>query len=282
MDVILSKNIGYCFGVKRAFDLIDKNFKNFKQPVYMLGFLVHNQDAVSKLRKMGIRKASDYKKVKSGTIIISAHGITPAIKSEISKNKNIELVDMTCPMVKSVHQIALRMKEAGKFILVFGDKHHQEVKGILGVAGKKSKRFSLKSELSKIKPQSQMGLVSQTTQSLQDFFEIEKAAKARFADIEIINTICQASQDRQKEAQAMAEQAEAVMVIGSKMSANSKRLFAISKKKNRRTYFIGSYKDIKKSWLKSINRIGVLSGASTPESNIGAVVNFLEKYDSTR
>jgi len=278
MTIIYAKEIGFCSGVNQALKILTQNFEALKKPVQMFGALVHNEEVTKKLNEMGAIMVKDLKKIKPGTLIITAHGVSPELLRKLRTKKELKVIDTTCPLVTAVQNMAALLAKQGREILIFGDAGHQEVIGIKGAVKNKAIVFSDIKELAKIKvePRKIYGLISQTTQNHEKFKVIEKLAKKKFYDIVAYNTICQTSESRQKAIRDLAKNADAVIIIGSKTSANTMRLFSISKHLNKRTYLALNENGIKKSWLKGVKKIGIGTGASTPEWVIERAVNRIK------
>jgi 4-hydroxy-3-methylbut-2-enyl diphosphate reductase len=286
MKIIFAKEIGFCFGVKRALKMVQDNLPKLKKPIKMYGSLVHNEEVAKYLiKKMGIKIiVDDFKKIKKGTLIISAHGISPAIKNELQRRPDLDLLDTICPTVAQVQKTAELLQKEKKEVLIFGDPNHQEVLGIKGAAKEKAIVFCSKEELLKFKPKKnkKYGLVVQTTQNFEKFKEIEKIAKRKIPQIAIFNTICQTSFKRQTEIRKLAKKVDTVLIIGSTTSANTKRLYQISSKINPGTFFVKTAEDLKREWFENVKNVGIGAGASTPYWVINEVVKKLKTYDSKK
>lgn len=292
MRIILSKYAGFCDGVERAYQMVLNiaKDKKIKKPIFVLGSLVHNDDVVEKIEKLGIRKIKVTPKIfkdldklnsKIGTLAITAHGMGPEIY-EFCRRKNINLIDTTCPRVIKVQRLARVFLQKGYKIIIIGEKDHKEVKGINEWADKKGIFIENEEDLEKIKfsPKQKLLVISQTTQN-QDF--VKKAAayiRKKFPTAEIIDTICLATHNRQSEIRKMAKTNEAMIVIGSPESANSTRLWEIAREINPRSYFVERAGQIKKKWLAGIKKVGVTAGASAPQWIIDEVVEYLKKINS--
>lgn len=281
MKVELAEYAGFCFGVKRALKLVEDNLSSLKGPVRMYGSLVHNEEVVKKLEKKGVEVIANINQATKGTLIITAHGVKPDIKKRLRDKGQVDVLDTTCPRVAHIHDIVCELRKERRTILIYGDRNHQEVKGIQGAAGDKVKIFSSPDGLAKLElsPGKKYGLVAQTTQNQESFKKIKAAIKKEVSDIKIFNTICNTTAWRQQEAKKMANSNEVMLVIGSRTSANTNRLYQVSKKVNPETYFVQTYKNIKKSWFHNRNKVGVTAGASTPDWVIRDAVSILKKLD---
>lgn len=266
MKITISSYAGFCFGVDRALKLLDDNvIQNSKKPISMLGQLVHNEQVISELRKKGVKMVNSLEEVKEGTLIIAAHGIDPAIIKK-AKEKNIYVIDTTCPMVIKAQQIAKILQKEGHQVVIFGDKGHIEVRGIAGAAGGKPMIISKFSEAKKF-PWSKctkIGIISQTTQNIEDFAKLVQMAQGSCQNVKVFNTICDSTRRRQEDIKDLAKNNDAVIIVGSKISANAGRLYEVAKKINKKSYFISSSTDLKKEWFKNIKKVGISAGASTP------------------
>lgn len=280
MKVELAEHAGFCFGVRRALKLVEDDLESLAKPVKMYGALVHNEEVVKDLKRKGVELITNISQATEGTLIITAHGVSPQIKEKIN-SKKVEILDTTCPRVAHIHHIVDRMRRDRRFNLIYGDRQHQEVKGICGAAGKNSKIFSSVSGLDKldINPKKKYGLVAQTTQNQEKFKKIKKNIKEKLNDVKIYDTICNTTSWRQQEAKKMARAKDVMIVIGSLSSANTCRLHQISAKVNPETHLIQTYKDIKKKWFHNRNKVGVTAGASTPDWVIRDVINTLKKLE---
>lgn len=284
MSVNLSRFAGFCGGVKRAFDMvIGLDMSKMRQPVLIMGSLVHNEDTIRKVEEKGISSISredflnnNYDSI--GTLIISAHGVGPDIYSLI-KERGIEMIDTTCPKVAQVQKLSSFHSEKGNEVVLVGDRDHKEVKGIFEWGGKMGNIVSDRCDLKSLSLDSKKRIViiSQTTQGRDFFEEVCSDISKKYPEVEIQNTICLATEKRQEETKRMAQENEIMVIIGSPDSANSNRLFEVSKKINPKSYFIERADDIDSEWFKKAKNVGVSAGASTPTWIIEEVVEKIGK-----
>ncbi len=275
MQIKLAKSAGFCFGVKRALDIALKTSLLGKK-VYMLGEIVHNENVVKLIENAGIKKVKRLKKSKNAVLLIRAHGTSINIfKKAISLGYNI--VDATCPMVKEIHRVAKEMEKKGYRIIVIGDKNHDEVRGIIGQLKKRALVIDKlgKTSLNKIKKTAKACIVVQSTQNLDKTLEIADTIKKYIPDLVFFNTICKPTRTKQAEIKTMPLENDLMIIIGSKNSANTKRLYEISHALNKKTRWVNSKKDIKISWLKDARRIGITAGASTPQETIAEITSYI-------
>jgi len=284
MRIHLSQFAGFCDGVRRAYEMISAlDITRAKKPIFILGSLAHNADVVRKIEGKGIDKISleDFLKVKKGeigTIIVTAHGVGPEIFA-LAKEKEIEIIDTTCPKVIKVQRLAKVFSDRNYSIILVGDKGHKEVEGINAWGKGKSRIVSSEVDLEKLdfSKDKKIVILSQTTQSEEFFEKAGNFVKNKFSKAEIISTICHTTHDRQQEVSKFAKNNDVVIVIGSRESANSTRLFEIAKEKNSKTYFIENSSQLEKEWFNKVERVLVTAGASTPSWVIEDVVEKLEK-----
>lgn len=283
INIELAKNAGFCFGVKRALKMVKDNLPRLKRPIKMYGYLVHNEYVVNELIKDGIEIVDNLNNIDNGTLIITAHGISPKIKNKLKKNKNLYVLDTTCPMVLKVQNIAKNFVDNNINVIIFGDHKHQEVLGIKAAADDKAIVFSSQEEFSKIKFDKNKiyGLISQTTQDFKSFQGIKKLAQ-KMNNIKIVDTVCKTTQIKQKEIIDIAKRNQVIFIIGSQMSANTKRLYQISSKINHQTYFIKNVDDLDIKLFEKAEKIGIGAGASTPDWIINRVVKKIYELSENR
>jgi len=277
MKINLAKSAGFCFGVKRAIDIAYETVAGNKN-VYMLGNIVHNEDVARKLEKAGIKKAHKLGCGKNKIFLIRAHGASLKVVST-ARELGYKIVDATCPMVKEIHKIACNAEQKGHTIIVIGDKKHDEVQGIIGQLKKQAIIIEKAQNIPwpKLKKIDKACIVAQSTQNLEKVIEIIEMLKEHIKDLKFFNTICRPTRLKQQEMKSMPLANDVMIIIGSKTSANTKRLYEISKSLNKRSYWIESKKDIKPAWLNGTNSVGITAGASTPDETTKEVVVYIKK-----
>lgn len=271
MNIKLAEESGFCFGVKKALDRVN-SIEN-KENLYILGKLIHNSQVIESLKKQGIKFIENIDEIKQGTLVISAHGISDDIIAK-AKEKQLNIIDTTCPLVKNVHNITKNLEQQGYRIIIFGDKQHTEVKGIKGNL-KDPIIISNIQELENLQT-GKYALVSQTTQDIVKFNEISNKLKEKIRDLIITDTICSATKLRQENAEKLAKESDLMLVIGDYNSANTKRLKDICSKIVE-TKHIEKPNEIKKEWFKDKENIGITAGASTPKNVIREVIAMISK-----
>ena len=273
-----AKGIGFCFGVRRALDILEKAARE-RGTVETLGAIVHNQPVLDRLAGIGVRIASGVDDIQGSVVAISAHGISPQLEQEI-KSRHIEVIDTTCPFVHRAQIAARRLARAGFFTIVYGDAHHPEVKGVLGWAGGRGMATVDEQLVTGIKPlPRRLGILSQTTQIPEHFNEFVVQLISHTLDkdseLRIVDTICHDIRERQAQALELARRVGLMLVIGGHSSANTNRLAQLCSEVTR-TYLIETAAEIQTSWLEGEHRIGITGGASTADETIDEVVTRLE------
>lgn len=276
MKINLAKSAGFCFGVKNALAKALATART-KKTVYMLGDIVHNEEVVKQVQSAGIKKIRRLGNGKNKTLIIRAHGCSQNTLAEARKS-GYAIVDATCPMVKEIHRIAQKLEADGYRIIIIGDKHHDEVLGIIGQLKTKAIVIETAQKLpvEKLRKITKAGIVVQSTQNLDKVLLILKRLRGLIPEINFQNTICRPTRIKQSEVKTLPRLNSLMIIIGSKTSANTKRIYQISKALNKKTYWVNSDKQIQKCWLKKAKSVGVTAGASTPESSIRKVIARLK------
>jgi len=275
MQINVAKSAGFCFGVKRAIDIAFKTIGAGKK-AYMLGDIVHNEEVVRQLKKSGIKNIKKLTNGKDKVLLIRAHGAGIRLIDK-ARNSGYKIIDATCPMVKEIHKIAADMDKKGYALIVIGDKKHDEVRGIIGqLKGKAIVIDRLKNmPLAKIKKMKKAAIVVQSTQNIGNVMIIVNAVKRYIGELKFFNTICNPTRIKQEEIKKMPRENDMMLIIGSKTSANTRRLYEISKFINPRSFWIRSKKDIEEKWFKGVKSLGITAGASTPDKTIREIVNSI-------
>ena len=256
MKLTIAKSAGYCFGVKRAVNMVYQEAEEAKVPVYTYGPIIHNEEVVRDLKQRGVHVVRELKELENlpkGKIIIRTHGISRR-EHEAMKACGFEVLDATCPFVLKIHRLVEKYSKEGYRIVIAGNEHHPEVEGILGwVEGQPAYT------------------VAQTTFNYNKFQELVEIIKKKGYDISVLDTICNATEERQTEARKIAAESDLMIVIGDKHSSNTQKLYEISKKECANTYYIQTSKDMDYHQIQSINNVGITAGASTPNNIIEEV-----------
>ncbi len=279
MKVELAKMAGFCFGVKRAVDTVYEQIdKNHKKAIYTFGPIIHNEEVIKDMRDKGvevINSLDELKSLEEGIVIIRSHGV-PKYICDILEEKGIQYVDATCPFVKKIHRIVSEESEKDSYIVIIGSDIHPEVVGIKGWAGENTsviqsiedaENFQISDKTKKI------CIVAQTTFNYNKFKELVEIIRKKGYDINVLNTICSATKERQEEAHDIANRVDAMIVIGDKRSSNTQKLFEICSNACNNTYYIQTLDDFDMNQLRSVETVGITAGASTPKKIIEEVQN---------
>jgi 4-hydroxy-3-methylbut-2-enyl diphosphate reductase len=272
-----TKEIGFCFGVKRAVDILEKVCAE-RGGLETLGAVVHNQQVLQRLAGIGVRVAKDIEDIKGKAVAISSHGVAPEVEEKI-KARQIDIVDTTCPFVHRLQTAARRLAQAGFLVVIYGDADHTEVKGVLGWAEGKGVATLDEKTITGMEPlPRRIGILSQTTQIPADFVDFVKrlidGAFSRDSELRIIDTICHDLRKRQAQALELAGRVDLMLVIGGRGSANTNRLAELCSAVTE-THLVETAEDINPEWFKGKENIGVTSGASTAEATIEEVLSRL-------
>jgi 4-hydroxy-3-methylbut-2-enyl diphosphate reductase len=277
MEVILAKQAGFCFGVKRAtkmaFEAADRGGETFT-----LGPIIHSPQVVQRLEQMGVRVLKDLDSLQRGTIIIRSHGVTSEEIAE-AVAKELEIVDATCPFVKKAQEHVQSLSAAGYDVVVVGDADHPEVQGIVSYAGGKVYVVASGEEAAALPRMAKIGVVAQTTQSFENLESVVRECLGKAGEIRVYHTICDATAVRQEAAKELARKVDCMIVIGGFNSANTKRLAEVCAELQPRTYHIETAQELDSSWFDNVNRVGVTAGASTPKWLIDEVMERIGRFD---
>ncbi len=274
MRTFTPKKIGCCFGVNRAIKLTEAVLSK-GAPAYITGELVHNEAITRELSGKGLREVKGIGEIKGGTLIIRAHGISPSERSRVEE-KNIEIVDATCPIVRQAQIAAKKLEEEGYQVLIVGDKYHAEVKGILGYLKSNALVAGSRSEVNPKVLKNKVGLIFQTTHSTELCIEVVAEVMKVAHEIKIINTICADIRKRQEDAVRLAKKVGLMIIVGSHHSSNTLKLKKLCQKYNKNTIQIESAKNLKPAEWKNVKSVGIIGGASTPDVLIEEVKNKLK------
>jgi len=275
LKIIRAGTAGFCFGVRRALELADQALHNHEK-ICSLGPLIHNPGVVDNLQKKGIEVVSDLSQAGGKPVLIRSHGAVPGVFQE-AKEKEIPLVDATCPFVRRVQQRAAELGHQGYQVVVVGEADHPEVKGILGWAGDNVIVVETISDAAKLQNYEKIGVLAQTTQNRLQYYEIARAIIGKAQEVRIYDTICKASMTRQKEAVEIANNVDVMIVIGGKNSANSRHLAEICNTIVP-TYHIEDVSELHSAMLEGAGSVGVTAGASTPDWIIEEVIERMTMF----
>ncbi|MBU1689582.1 MAG: 4-hydroxy-3-methylbut-2-enyl diphosphate reductase [Gammaproteobacteria bacterium] len=276
MEVLLANPRGFCAGVDRAIEIVERALELFGAPIYVRHEVVHNKFVVESLRAKGAVFIEDLAEVPSGsTLIFSAHGVSQAVQQE-AEARGLKVFDATCPLVTKVHLEVARMRKQDKEIIMIGHKGHPEVEGTMGQAAGGMYLVEKPDDVAglHVSNENNLAYVTQTTLSVDDASRIVAALKQRFPSISgpKKDDICYATQNRQDAVKTLAQQCDVVIVVGSPNSSNSNRLREVAQNMGVAAYMVDNASQIEPAWLTGKNKVGVTAGASAPEVLVAAVV----------
>ena len=274
MKIQLASSYGFCFGVKRAIEIAEDH-----KGSVTYGPLIHNKDEIDRLKDgFNIGIARDIKDIRTnGAVVIRTHGIPKDELAELNKQEH-KIIDATCPYVTTPQNIVQKMSENGYSIIIFGDKDHPEIKGVVSYAKDLDDAFIVlePKELEKLPLKGKVAVVSQTTKKPEDFAKIVTALMSTRKEIRVFNTICNATFENQDAASDLAKEADVMIVIGGKHSSNTKQLHSICERDCKESYLIENEKELDASWFDGKELCGISAGASTPDWIVQNVVNKIQ------
>ena len=286
MEIILGKKSGFCYGVQNAVEKAETEVVNSKETIYCLGELVHNKTVTNNLENKGLVFIENLEQAK-GKTIIRAHGIEKEVYED-AKKRNVELIDLTCPNVLKIHNLANEFSEKGYYIILIGKKDHPETIGTISFCGENSKLISDLNEVEQVIIDIERAnlkkvlVISQTTYSLKKFDDIVKEISNKISKnikVEVMNTICLATELRQKETDEISKQAEIMIVVGGKNSSNTTKLYEICLSNCKNVIHIEDEKELELEKISKHNKVGIVAGASTPKSTINKIVSILKNKE---
>ena len=275
MEVIVAKTAGFCFGVKRAVEQVYEQIEKAERPVYTFGPIIHNEQVVEDLAQKGVRvidTEEELEAVRDAIVIIRSHGVGKHIYDLLERN-GVTVVDATCPFVKKIHRIVQEQQAAGRRVIIVGNPDHPEVQGIRGWGDEGTLVVENADQIENlpVSTKDKLCVVAQTTFNYNKFQDLVEKFEKKGYDILVLNTICNATQERQVEARRIASEVDAMIVIGGKHSSNTQKLYEICQKECKNTYFIQSLGDFNPECVNSVRSVGITAGASTPNQIIEEV-----------
>ena len=281
MKVILAKTAGFCMGVRRAMEMVMAESNKKEGPLFTFGPLIHNKQVLDLLETKGVKATDDTTGLTVGRILIRAHGIPPHGR-EMLQNSGLKVIDATCPKVTRVQAIIRHQSKKDRPTIIVGDKDHAEVIGLMGYSKEPAHLIEKKADVANLPQLENPFVVAQTTQDAEDFKEIVSALQARFPGIQVFDTICDATHERQEEVRTFKEQVEGVVVVGGYHSANTQRLVKISEGEHIPTFHVETEKELPREALSKMKVIGLAAGASTPHWLIKNVMQEIESIQARR
>ena len=275
MEVIVAKTAGFCFGVKRAVEQVYEQIAKAEKPVYTYGPIIHNEFVVKDLEKKGVcvlNTEEELSALTDGIVVIRSHGVGKHIY-DLLEAHHITVVDATCPFVKKIHRIVEKQTAEGRRVIIIGSPEHPEVQGIRGWGNDTTLVVEKPEQIDDLllSKEEKLCIVSQTTFNYKKFQDLVEKFEKKGYDILVLNTICNATQERQVEARRIASEVDAMIVIGGKHSSNTQKLYEICQKECKNTYFIQSLGDFNPECVNSVRSVGITAGASTTNQIIEEV-----------
>jgi 4-hydroxy-3-methylbut-2-enyl diphosphate reductase len=277
IQIFFAKELGFCWGVERAINLAAKAKNDHPGDVTILKEIVHNRQVVDFFKEKGVGQAESLDRIDSGTLVISAHGLSPRLKKQ-ALAKGLRIVDTTCPLVENVHIFTRQLINDGYKVILYGEPEHDEVMGVMGIDGQNIHLLAEYDDIDKLpKFEGKVALITQTTRGVRAFEQVSARMKEIYPDIKIVNTICDATDKRQHAIHDLAPNMDMVLVIGSLSSGNSHRLRDIAKGHCGKAYLIDSPEDIDWSWFDGCRNVGITAGASTPSFSVEQILKALHE-----
>jgi len=281
MRVKLAKTAGFCFGVHKAVEKADRTARRGEGPVYTFGPLIHNPQAVAMLAKRGIKARRDFTGLTAGQVVLRAHGVPPDVRSALEA-QGLDVVDATCPNVTRSQRVAADRSQKGCRIILVGDTDHAEVASVRGHCQGPCAVISSVEEAERLELSGPVCVLAQTTFDEQEFHEIAEAIQRKHPETEVVDTLCQATSERQAEVRRLAQEVEALVVVGGKHSANTRRLAEISRRMDTPTYHIETAEELDPEEMSRYESVGLTAGASTPHWITQAVLDTLHGISSRK
>jgi len=275
MEVKIAKNSGLCYGVKRALQIAKKTRRLKADKVYTLGAIIHNPQVIADLEKKGIHPVNNPEKINKGTVIIRSHGASPGIY-DLLKQKKIDIVDATCPIVKNIQKLVSKLAEKEEEIIIVGNRKHPETIALKGHSLGKGTILENEVEARRLPPKKRRAVISQSTQDFNTFTKVAGALMDSTEELLIHNTICKSTQIRQNSTSKLASYVDVLFIIGGKNSSNTNKLYQISKDIQKNTHFIEKAEQITPEMIKGAEKIGLAGGASTPPEVIQEVARKIK------
>ena len=277
MEIFRAEVLGFCFGVRRAIELAEAALHG-KEEVNTLGPLVHNPQETARLDAAGIRAVETTTDIRSGTVVIRAHGARPETYARL-RDRRLRIVDATCPFVTNSQRIARNLERDGYTLVIVGHPDHPEVEGILGYASSPAYVITKPEEIAALPADIHPGVIAQTTVNEETFLKVVAAISQRYARHAVFNTVCSATRERQQAARRLAAGVDAVYVVGGRDSSNTNRLAEVCRNVCPKTFLIETAEEIDPADLAEVRRVGITAGASTPDWLIDQVVDRLRQFE---
>ena len=275
MEIIIAKNSGLCYGVRRALKIARETRLKKTGKVCTLGDLIHNPQVIADLKKQRIQSVTNLNDLNEGWVIIRSHGVSPDTY-KLLERKEVQIVDATCPIVKKIQKLVEMLATQREEIIIVGNREHPEIKGLVGFSQGKGIIIENETQVKRMPRKKKRAVLAQSTQDLYLFEKIVAALIEKTEELKVYNTICHSTQTRQKSTSELASRVDTLFIVGGKNSSNTNKLFQISKRILPNTYFIESADQINSEMLKGSKKIGLSGGASTPPGAIQEAVDKIK------
>lgn len=276
MEIIVARHMGFCGGVKRAVEMAAGAAEGAQESVFTWGPLIHNPQVVGRLEDGGVQVADTLEELQGEAFVVSAYGVEHTVL-DTARERGMRIVDATCPVVIRAHSLAYKLADEGYQLIVVGDHGHPEMVTLKEVLGDRVTVVHTREEAARVKLRGKIAVMSQTTQSQENFRQIVGDLSLRTKELRVVNTLCPAITVRQEEAERMVEEVDALVIVGGHHSSNTTRLAEIGRTRALPTYHVEVAAELDPAWFESVRKVGVMSGASTPEWIIADVLQRLEE-----
>ncbi len=274
-SIEIADHAGYCFGVRRALDMAAEHLGQKAKKVYSLGPIIHNPRVVEEFRRKGLIPIESVDDIAEGVLVVRSHGVEKEV-FEAAQAKGLEVIDASCPFVKNTHRLAHQLSHNGYQLVIVGEEAHPEVKGVLSYAGKDPIVANSVEQLQNKKLSQKLGVIAQTTQTLETFMTVVGALLGNAYECRVFNTICNATASRQTATVELAQAVDVMFVVGGKNSANTARLAELCREAGPTTFHIETPDEITSDMVRGARRVGITAGASTPRSQVDLVKQKLD------
>lgn len=275
MEILVAKHMGFCGGVKRAVEMAAGAATAAQGPAFTWGPLIHNPQVVHRLEQGGVHVAETVEALTGETFVVSAYGVEHAVL-EAARARGMRVVDATCPVVIRAHSLAFKLVEEGYQLIVVGDHGHPEMVTLKEVLGERVTIVHNREEAAQVKLRGRIAVMSQTTQSQENFRQIVGDLSLRTKELRVVNTLCPAITVRQEEAERLVDEVDALVIVGGHYSSNTTRLAEIGRARGLPTYHVEVPQELDPAWFVGVRKVGVMSGASTPEWIIADILTRLQ------
>ncbi|MEO0249260.1 MAG: 4-hydroxy-3-methylbut-2-enyl diphosphate reductase [candidate division WOR-3 bacterium] len=280
MRIRIAEEAGFCFGVQRALDIIARSRAEGKE-LSTLGPIIHNPQVVESLSEQGIESIEDLSEARTPYVVVRSHGVPPEVYAE-AKKRGTQIIDATCPFVKTAQDVARLLASEGYQVVVVGKEYHPEVMGLVGHAGGRATVVDDPTAVSGALFSRRIGVLAQTTMRYEIFAEVVSELLKKAREVRAFNTICYTTRRRQESTRELARQVDLMIVVGGKNSSNTTRLYEICADMGVTTYHIEGPDEIDPKWLDGIKEVGITAGASTPPEVVKEVVKHIEEIARTK